>query len=239
MLLFKYKGSDMNIVHQKREEKLEKNQYVGCDITKIGQPIDIPDDVIIRRIGTEAFEECKWAKIENHSSYVDKIPGMVEKITQKVKESGNDSYKELWNYLVREYLSSNGEFEIMRQYCSLKIIPEKLVMNKETNRNKLLSVLTESDGSATKRKCFEESDEVRGIVLEPISKKPKLYMNEDGKLSKKKGKYGASAVYNKPENDFPVHWRKVSVDKALKILEENEREIPWEQIRYISKVVNS
>jgi len=229
----------MNIVHKNREEKLEKKQYAGCDITKIGRPIDIPDIVIIRRIGTEAFEECKWGKIENHSSYVEKIPGMIEKITQKVDESGNDSYKELWSCLVNEYLSSNGEFEIMRQYCCLKIVPEKIVMNTETNRNKLLSVLTESDGSATKRNRFEESDEVRGIVLEPISKKPKLYMNEDGKLSKKKGKYGASAVYNKPEKDFDVHWRKVSAEKALKILEENEREIPWEQIRYISKVVNS
>ena len=240
MLMLKYNGeSNVDIEHDKRTETLKPGEHVGIDLKKRKQkeskkePPALPDgQVIVRRIGEEAFEECKWGPIEDNDDHAHMIPALVEEATRKVEAGDNDSYKLMWSCAVDAYESGVATFFFARQFCAVKIVPVRTTMDLECRRTGFHSLLVESDGSATKRKAFDSTGEERALVLEPVSKKPKLFMT-DGKYDKKSGKYPASAVYNKPITDFAAHWTPVSKDEAMVILETHGRAVPWEQVGFM------
>ena len=222
---------DMVIHHTNRDEYIKKGMMFGFDVSKKTtsdedniMPLTGKDGLIIRRIGSEAFVDCKWEifDLPNEDSVVSQLISDADEI---MKTCDNASYIEAWNHFNEQTFP-----HIYHQKCGIKIIIDTLDTVDEYERTQYPLLLVESDGSQTTNEPFSTKHAQRVLVCEPISKTGGFSMNEDGTVR-------GSSVYQKPLKDVDKDWMAITHEEAYEILNENEKYVPKEQIENLQQKI--
>jgi hypothetical protein len=228
--------------HPSREEPCdEKGAIVGFDLTPIGEPINLKDGAIPRRIGADAVPGLGW-DIDHMAEHAlgDRMKDFFDKeIIPQVARHENESYNALITAVSAMILDGKAKLRVYKQHCGIKIGIKLAPMDTEERRIAYAKLLRESNGNLDGRASFAEGPN-RWIVTEPYDAESGAgYLHDDegtiyGKDEFMQGRYFGTAIYNKPEHDAELHWLKITYAEAMASLAEHGKLLPNRHIMWLA-----
>jgi len=224
--------------HANRTEEVEVGTMFGFDVTKLPEKEGsddvtelhpLPDrngNLVIRRIGKEAWEDCRWTVHDSRDKHTDNL--VVEARQIMDAQNANDSYKEAWAHFM-----DAAPPHVYYSHCAIKIPAADVPMDgPEEERAALARLLAECDGKPTEGVSALGNAPLRRIfVCEPLGASGGGYPVNDKGERDEGGAYRGTSVYQKPIGDVGKDWIPLPREVALKRLHEAGARVPWELVR--------